>query len=150
MTEAFEGYLTVLVGFRTLLKLGHKGAIVSLGGRPRRARAIADTGVPWDKSLSPETVAEIFRPDSATHDLGVVILNGEILAARCQFPLPAFDRKWDDDTKKLGSRHRAAMGMSRYAGSEVFVLSEETGDIRLARGGRLVVIDAALLSAAAC
>ncbi len=144
--EAFEDYLKVLAGFRTLLKLGHKGAIVSLGGRPRRARATADTGVPWGKPLSPETVAEIFCPGSATHDLGVVILNGEILAARCQFPLPAFDRKWDDNTKKLGSRHRAAMGMSRYAGSEVLVLSEETGEIRIARDGMLVGLDDALLT----
>lgn len=145
VVEAFEDYLKVLVGFRMLLSSGHKGAIVSLGGG-RRARAVAATGVPWDHALSPETVADVFRPGSDTYDLGVVILGGEILGARCQFPLPAFDKKWDDSTKKLGSRHRAAMGMSRYAGSEVLVLSEETGEIRLARGGRLVGIDAALFS----
>lgn len=143
--EAFEDYLKVLAGFRELLSSGHnKGAIVSLGGG-RRARAVATTGVPWNHVLSPETVADIFRPGSDTHDLGAVILGGEILGVRCQFPLPTFDRKWDDSTKKLGARHRAAMGMSRYAGSEVLVLSEETGEIRLARGGRLVSIDAALL-----
>ena len=142
--EAFENYLKVLVGFRKLLSSGHKGAIVSLGGG-RRARAIAATGVSWNHTLSPETVADVFCPGSDTHDLGVVILDGEILGARCQFPLPAFDKKWDDSIKKLGSRHRAAMGMSRYTGSEVLVLSEETGEIRLARGGRLISIDVALL-----
>lgn len=141
--EAFENYLKVLAGFRTLLSSGHKGAIVSLGGG-RRARKVAATGVPWHDPLSSKTVADIFRPESDTHDLGVVILGGEILGARCQFPLPAFDKGWDDSTKKLGARHRAAMGMSRYVGSEVLVLSEETGEIRLARAGRLVGIDAAL------
>jgi len=141
----FEDYLKVLAGFQALLSSGHKGAIVSLGGG-RRTRSVAATGMSWNHSLSAEAVVDIFRPGSETHDLGVVVLAGEILSVRCQFPLATFDKGWDDSIKKLGARHRAAMGMSRYTGAEVLVLSEETGEIRLARAGHLVGIDAALLA----
>ena len=126
MVERQESYLIVLAGFRLLAERGHRGAIVSLGGPPRRVRAVAATGVPCRGPLTPESVAAVFDPRSDTHDLGLVVLDGRMLAAHCQFPLPRFDAKWNDSTKRLGSRHRAAMGMSRL-GSEVLVLSADTG-----------------------
>jgi len=139
--ENLEDYLSVLAGYRRLVREGHKGAIVSLGGRRRAVRAIAATGIAQDATVVPEAIVGIFTPSSDTHDLGVVILEGAILAAHCQFPLPKFDPAWGEETKRLGSRHRAAMGMSLATGAEVLVLSEETGSIRVARGGKLIPLD---------
>lgn len=136
MVERPEIYLEVLAGLRLLVERGHNGAIVSMGGVPRRVRAIAATGAPCQGPLTAEAVAATFDPQSDTHDLGLVVLGGRMLAAHCQFPLPRFDARWDDVTKRLGSRHRAAMGMSRL-GSEVLVLSADTGMIRIARAGSL-------------
>jgi len=141
MREDFESYLKVLAGFRRLIETGHKGAIASLGGRPWRVRAVAATGTPVPPGqLTAKRVAAMFAPDSETHDLGLVILGGEFLAAHCQFPMPQYNKKWEDWVKRLGSRHRAAMGMSRATGAEVLILSEG-GEIRIARGGRLFPLD---------
>lgn len=136
--EDFEKYLAVLYGFE-MLKVKGRGAIVSLGGYEDEARCIADTGYAvkgQTAACDGHSIVEIFSADD-THDLGVVVLNGSILAAHCQFPMPQFDPEWDEWVKKLGSRHRAAMGMSQETGAEVLVLSEETGDIRIVRGGEL-------------
>lgn len=135
--EDFERYMDVLYGFELLKAEGHRGAIVSLGGQEDKIYLIAETGfADQTDACGRHRILEIFS-DADTHDLGVVILNGRILAAHCQFPMPKFDPGWPDIVKKLGSRHRAAMGMSQETGAEVLVLSEETGDIRVARGDKL-------------
>jgi diadenylate cyclase len=75
----------------------------------------------------------IFWPGSALHDLGVMISQGRIRAAGCQFPLA----ESADVDRSLGSRHRAAIGMSQEADAVVIVVSEETGTISVAIHGRL-------------
>ena len=137
--ENFETYMLVLYDFELLKAKGHRGAIVSFGGYEDKVHSVAETGYAMKGQTAAcggHNIVEIFSADN-THDLGVVILNGTILAAHCQFPMPKFDPEWDESVKKLGSRHRAAMGMSRETGAEVLVLSGETGDIRIARGGEL-------------
>lgn len=137
--ENFETYMLVLYGFELLKAKGHRGAIVSLGGCEDKVRSVAETGYAMKGQTAAcggHSILEIFSDDN-THDLGVVVLNKRILAAHCQFPMPKFDPEWDESVKKLGSRHRAAMGMSQETGAEVLVLSDETGDIRVARRGKL-------------
>lgn len=137
--ENFETYMLVLYGFELLRAKGHRGAIVSFGGHEDKVRSVAETGYAMKGEMAAcggHSILEIFSDDN-THDLGVVVLNNTILAAHCQFPMPKFDPKWDESVKKLGSRHRAAMGMSQETGAEVLVLSDETGYIRVARDGKL-------------
>jgi len=100
---------------------------IGLGG-------IADTGTRLNADLSSDMLNTIFWPNSPLHDLGVIISNGRIAYAGVQFPLA----ESGDLDRELGSRHRAALGMSNESDAVVLVVSEETGDISLAENGRLI------------
>jgi len=108
------------------------GAVIAVE-RSAEAGAIVESGVPLDAVVSAELLETIFWPGSALHDLGVMISQGRIRAAGCQFPLV----ESADVDRSLGSRHRAAIGMSQEADAVVIVVSEETGTISLAIHGRL-------------
>ncbi|MFQ8601102.1 MAG: diadenylate cyclase CdaA [Oscillospiraceae bacterium] len=83
---------------------------------------------------SVELIGNIFFPNSPMHDGAVIIRDGIILAAGCFLPKPQNE---DHIPKELGSRHRAAIGMSENADSIVIVVSEETGKISVAQNGDL-------------
>ncbi|MFH1109645.1 MAG: diadenylate cyclase CdaA [Planctomycetota bacterium] len=108
------------------------GAVIAVE-RSAEAGAIVESGVPLDAVVSAELLETIFWPGSALHDLGVMISQGRIRAAGCQFPLV----ESADVDRSLGSRHRAAIGMSQETDAVVIVVSEETGTISLAIHGRL-------------
>jgi len=99
---------------------------VGLGG-------LAESGVPLNARVSSRLLQSIFWPNNPLHDLGVVIQGDEILAAGVQFPLI----EDEDVPPDLGSRHRAGMGLSAETDSLVIIVSEETGRISIADGGRL-------------
>ncbi len=108
------------------------GALIAIE-RSAEAGAIIETGVPVGAVVTAELLETIFWPGSALHDLGVMIGQGRIRAAGCQFPLTesaGVDRA-------LGSRHRAAIGMSEETDAVVVVVSEETGTISVASRGKL-------------
>lgn len=100
---------------------------VGLGG-------IAESGTYLNADLSASLLNTIFWPNSPLHDLGVVVSNGRIMWAGVQFPLAEFG----DLEKELGSRHRAAVGMSQESDAVVLVVSEETGDVSVAERGVLM------------
>lgn len=108
------------------------GALIAVE-RTSEARVIAETGVPLDAVVTAELLETIFWPGSALHDLGVMISQDRIRAAGCQFPLAESDAV----DRSLGSRHRAAVGMSEETDAVVVVVSEETGSISVAMHGRL-------------
>ena len=108
------------------------GALMALE-RTTEMAAIVETGVELDARVSSELLETIFRPGSALHDLGVIISQGRIVAAGCQFPLA----ESEDVDRSLGSRHRAALGMSHEVDAVVIVVSEETGTISVAIRGQL-------------
>jgi len=108
------------------------GALIALE-RSAESGVIAESGVRLDAVISVELLETIFWPGSALHDLGVLISQGRLRAAGCQFPL--IDSP--DIEKSMGSRHRAALGMSQETDAVVVVVSEETGTISLALRGRL-------------
>ncbi len=95
--------------------------------------AVAETGVPLDAVVSAELLGSVFWPGSVLHDMGVIIRGNRIVAAGCQFPLADSD----DVDRSLGSRHRAAVGISHESDALVVVVSEETGTISVAEHGRL-------------
>jgi diadenylate cyclase len=95
---------------------------------------VIDTGIPVDARVSPELLAGIFFPNSPLHDMAVVLRDERVVAAGCVLPLadelPASERN-------LGTRHRAAIGITENTDALTVVVSEETGDISVALNGRL-------------
>ncbi|MBK7406328.1 MAG: TIGR00159 family protein [Phycisphaerales bacterium] len=97
-------------------------------------RGLVEGGTVLDADLNSRLLQTIFFPGSALHDLAVIIKGRVIHAAGVQLPLadPA-----DVPDRTLGSRHRAAVGVTKECDAVVIVVSEETGAIRLAERGRL-------------
>src|SRR3954470_16332065 len=100
---------------------------VGLGG-------IAESGTRINADLSASMLNTIFWPNSPLHDLGVIVSQGRIMFAGVQFPLA----ESGDLDRELGSRHRAAVGMSQESDAVVLVVSEQTGDMSIAERGQLI------------
>lgn len=94
---------------------------------------IADTGTDIDAIASSSLIANIFYPKSPLHDGAMLIREGRVLTAGCILPLTASDRL----NASLGTRHRAAIGMSENSDAAVVVVSEETGTISVAVNGEI-------------
>jgi diadenylate cyclase len=109
------------------------GAIMAIE-REVGLRGIVEEGTRLNAQVSADLLKTIFWPGSALHDMGVVIHQDKIVSAGVQFPLA----ESDDVAQELGSRHRAAMGLSLEADCLVIVVSEETGSISLAERGNLL------------
>ena len=98
-------------------------------------RNYSERGVPINASVSEELVQSIFHPTSPLHDGAVVISRkGELLAARCILPV-SMNSRLDPD---LGTRHRAAIGLTEETDAVVLVVSEERKEISLSYQGQLV------------
>ena len=89
----------------------------------------AETGVPIEAKITPELLINIFIPNTPLHDGAVIIKKNQILAAACYLPLS--ESRFIP--KELGTRHRAAIGVSEVTNSLTVVVSEETGQISLAK-----------------
>ncbi len=86
-----------------------------------------------DAEVSKELISTIFWPGSMLHDMGMIISQGRISAAAVQFPLT----ESEDVDPTLGSRHRAALGLSQESDALIVVVSEETGIISLVENGEI-------------
>ncbi len=102
--------------------------------RGTRLGEIMATGTTIDAAVSTELVQNIFYPKSPLHDGAMVIRDCRIASAGCILPLTANNEL----NSQLGTRHRAAIGMSENSDAVVVVVSEETGIISVAKGGRIV------------
>lgn len=131
MAQATE-LADVLVESTAFLSRRRIGALIAVE-RDIGLGGITDSGTSLDATLTPELLNTIFWPNSPLHDLGVIISQGRIAYAGVQFPLA----ESDDLERELGSRHRAAVGLSQDSDAVVVVVSEETGDISIAHDGRL-------------
>lgn len=109
------------------------GALIVIE-RDIKIQDIINTGIPMDAEVSPQLLVNIFEPKTPLHDGAVIISNNKIAAAACVLPL-ADDK---DIAKELGTRHRAAIGISKESDSIVVVVSEETGKISVAKDGTLI------------
>lgn len=87
-----------------------------------------------DGEISPQVLCNIFVPNTPLHDGAVVISNNKIASAACILPL-ADDK---DIARELGTRHRAAIGISKESDAIAVVVSEETGKISIAKDGTLI------------
>ncbi|MCA9750609.1 MAG: diadenylate cyclase CdaA [bacterium] len=105
--------------------------IVILGGGG--LKGVIETGTPLHARISEELLLSIFQTRSPLHDGAVIIQGDQILAAGCILPLTQDPRL----SRTLGTRHRAALGISEETDVDVIVVSEETGTVSHAKGGRL-------------
>ena len=94
---------------------------------------VIKTGTPVDARISHELIGNVFFPKSPLHDGAAIIRDGRLLCAGCVLPLT----KNEEISSDLGTRHRAALGMSEQSDAFVVVTSEETGIISVALKGEL-------------
>lgn len=109
------------------------GALIVCERQTRLGEQI-DTGTILNCTPSAAVFGNIFFPNTPLHDGAVILRDGRILAAGCFLPKP---QKEELINKQLGSRHRAAIGMSENSDAIVVVVSEETGTISVAEDGEL-------------
>ena len=114
------------------LQMSRMGALIVLE-RETRLAEIAATGTVIDASPSGELIGNIFFNKAPLHDGAMIIRDGKVLAAGCILPLTE-NRALSSE---LGTRHRAAVGMSENSDALVVVVSEETGTISVAERGTL-------------
>ena len=119
---------------RAALSLASKriGALVVLE-RTVGLNEYIEVGTPLDAQVSRELLGSIFLPASPIHDGAVVIQAGRIAAAGCYLPLTANP----EVSKQLGTRHRAAIGLTEETDAIVVVVSEEEGTVALVREGQI-------------
>lgn len=109
------------------------GALIVIEQKTKLGEQI-ENGTIINAQPSKELFGNIFYPKTPLHDGAVIMRDGMILAAACFLPKP---QKEELINKKLGSRHRAAIGMSENSDALVIVVSEETGQISVAENGNL-------------
>jgi diadenylate cyclase len=115
------------------LSAARTGAIIVIERRVALGEFI-ETGVRVDARVTSELLKTIFHPGAALHDMAVVIRGERVVAARVQLPLAEAGAV---DGIELGSRHRAAMGITVGSDATCLVVSEETGAISVAQNGQL-------------
>lgn len=108
------------------------GALISIEGQDELSDYIA-TGIPLGAKVSSQLLINIFIPNTPLHDGAVVISNYQIAAASCYLPLS----ESKSIPKELGTRHRAAIGLSEVTDAVTIIVSEETGDISVVKGDSL-------------
>lgn len=109
------------------------GALIVIE-RDIRLKEIISTGVTINSEISPQLLVNIFTPKTPLHDGAVIISENKIAAAACMLPLASDG----DIARELGTRHRAAIGMSKESDAIIVVVSEETGKISIAKEGTLI------------
>ena len=131
-TKTKEDIYKIVIAVTELAK-EKTGALIVIE-RDIEIKDIISTGVIMDSQISPQLLVNIFVPKTPLHDGAVIISKNKIAAAACMLPL-AGDK---DIAKELGTRHRAAIGISKESDSIAVVVSEETGKISVAKDGTLI------------
>jgi len=131
-TRTKEDIYKVVIAATELSK-NKTGALIVME-RDIKIQDIISTGIPMGAEVSPQLLVNIFEPNTPLHDGAVVISGNKIASAACVLPL-ADDK---DISKDLGTRHRAALGISTQSDSIVVIVSEETGKISVAKDGTLI------------
>lgn len=108
------------------------GALISIERETGMSDYI-ETGIHMDSNISSELLINIFIPNTPLHDGAVIIQKNNVAAAACYLPLS----ESPFISKELGTRHRAALGISEVTDSVTVVVSEETGNISLTKNGEL-------------
>lgn len=139
-SRSIEELQTVMRALTTAcarLSARRHGALVILQ-RADSLKEYVNTGVYMDASVTAEMLLQIFYPNTPLHDGAVIISENRIAAASCVMPLSASGILNRSPERQMGLRHRAALGTSEATDAISVVVSEETGSISIAQGGRII------------
>ena len=131
-TKTKEDIYKIVIAVMELAK-SKIGALIVIQ-RDIKIQDIISTGIIMNSEISPQLLVNVFTPNTPLHDGAVVVNNNKIMAAACMLPL-AGDK---DISKELGTRHRAAIGISKESDAIAVVVSEETGKVSIAKDGTLI------------
>jgi diadenylate cyclase len=130
--QASDETIEEVVVAATMLSEKKVGAIIAIE-REIGLRNYIESGIPLDATLTYDLLLTIFKPGSPLHDGAVVLQEGRIAAAACFLPLTVNPRL----SRELGTRHRAAIGLTEENDAIAVVVSEETGTISIALDGQI-------------
>lgn len=130
--EALESLINEVVRAIRIISKNNLGALIILE-RETGINDFIETGIKIDGLVSAEFLVNIFIPKSPLHDGAVIIRGDRVIAASCFLPLSENPNL----SKELGTRHRAALGLTEQSDAIAVIVSEETGVISVAEEGRL-------------
>ena len=130
--EADDETIEELVVASTMLASQRIGAIIAVE-REIGLRNYIESGIPLDATLTYDLLVTIFQPGSPLHDGAVIVQESRVAAAACFLPLTVNPRL----SRELGTRHRAAIGLTEEGDAVALVVSEESGKISVAMNGRI-------------
>jgi diadenylate cyclase len=130
--EAVDETIEEVVVASTLLSAQKIGAIIAIE-REIGLRNYIESGIPLDATLTYDLLVTIFQTASPLHDGAVILQEGRVAAAACFLPLTVNPRL----SRDLGTRHRAAIGLTEESDATAVVVSEETGQISIALNGEI-------------
>ncbi|MEG2235938.1 MAG: diadenylate cyclase CdaA [Clostridia bacterium] len=129
---AIRHTITEIVKAIEIMSLKKIGLLIVMERDTKISEVLKD-GIHLNAKVSSELLQNIFMPRTPLHDGAVIIDKNEIIAAKCILPLASENTV----EKKLGTRHRAAVGITEISDSIVLIVSEETGIISVAENGKL-------------
>ena len=130
--EAADETIEEVVVAATMLAQQKIGAIFAIE-REIGLRNYIESGIPLDAALTYDLLVTIFHPGSPLHDGAVILQEGRVAAAACFLPLTVNPRL----SRELGTRHRAAIGLTEESDAAAVVVSEESGKISIALNGEI-------------
>lgn len=130
--EKMSACIDVIANAAVVLSGNKTGALMVIE-RETKLGEIIKTGTVIDSQMSVELIGNIFFPNTPLHDGAMIIRDCRLYAAGCFLPLS----QNNEISKQLGTRHRAALGISEVSDAVVVVVSEETGKISVAKNGVL-------------
>lgn len=129
LSRTVEDIITAI----TELSAARTGAIIVIEGQVALGE-FTETGVRIDAKVTADLLKTIFHPGTSLHDMAVIVRGDRVVAARVQLPLA---EAGSIDGVELGSRHRAAIGITIGSDATCLVVSEESGIVSIAQGGKL-------------
>lgn len=135
-TDIQDSISTVVTAAARLSERQH-GALIILQ-RADNLDEYVRTGVLMQARVTPELLLQVFYPNTPLHDGAVIIQGTRLVAASCVMPLSASGVLTRSPERQMGLRHRAALGISEVTDAVAVVVSEETGNIAVVHGGRMI------------
>lgn len=134
---AMRQTITTVVTAAARLSARQHGALIILQ-RSDNLREYVITGIQLNARITPELLLQVFYPNTPLHDGAAIIANNQLIAASCVMPLSASGVLNRSAERRMGLRHRAALGISEASDAIAVVVSEETGAIAVAHNGRMI------------
>ena len=135
--QGIQDAISSIVGASAKLSAKRHGALIVLQ-RLDGLQEYIETGILLNAELSEKLLMQIFYPSTPLHDGAVIVSGNQVAAAACVMPLAFGDIQSQSPGRQLGLRHRAAIGISQNTDAIAVVVSEETGAISVASGGKII------------